>query len=113
MVHGREKSDTAVVAAKPTNKAGATIAAAAEPVEPRAGTKRNASEQSTHRTLGRVRVTHARPRTAGRKAKEEGEVHRTPPPSQHRPALGSVPRAQARRRPGRGRPDMADLRCRP
>ena len=34
MMHEREKSDTAVVAVKPTNKAGAT---AAEPVEPRAG----------------------------------------------------------------------------
>jgi hypothetical protein len=43
MMHEREKSDTAVVAVKPTNKAGAT---AAEPVEPRAGTKRNAGGQS-------------------------------------------------------------------
>jgi RNA-directed DNA polymerase len=59
MMHEREKSDTAVVAVKPTNKAGASIAAAAEPVEPRAGTKRNAGEQSTHRTLSRVRVTQA------------------------------------------------------
>jgi RNA-directed DNA polymerase len=42
MMHEREKSDTAVVAVKPTNKAGASIAAAAELVEPRAGTKRNA-----------------------------------------------------------------------
>jgi RNA-directed DNA polymerase len=50
MMHEREKSDTAVVAVKPTNKAGAT---AAEPVEPRAGTKRNAGEQSTRRTLSR------------------------------------------------------------
>jgi RNA-directed DNA polymerase len=38
MMHDREKSDSAIVAGKPTNKAGAT---AAEPVEPRAGTKRN------------------------------------------------------------------------
>ena len=30
-----------------------------EPVEPRAGTKRNASEQSTHRTQRWVRVTQA------------------------------------------------------
>src|SRR5215831_11921510 len=43
-------------AEKPTNKAGAT---AAEPVEPRAGTERNADEQSTHRTLSRARVTQA------------------------------------------------------
>jgi RNA-directed DNA polymerase len=70
MMHEREKSDTAVVAVKPTNKAGAT---AAESVEPRAETKRNASEQSTHRTLSRVRVTQAldRVRQAARQRKKE------------------------------------------
>ena len=56
MMYDHEKSDFAVVAGKPTNKAGAT---AAEPVEPRAGTERNAGEQSTHRTQGRTRVTQA------------------------------------------------------
>jgi retron-type reverse transcriptase len=73
MMHEREKSDTAVVAVKPTNKAGASIAAAAEPVEPRAGTKRNASGQSTHRTLSRARVTQAldRVRQAARQRKKE------------------------------------------
>jgi len=70
MMHEREKSDAAVVAVKPTNKAGET---AAESVEPRAGTKRNASEQSTHRTLSRVRVTQAldRVRQAARQGKKE------------------------------------------
>jgi RNA-directed DNA polymerase len=70
MMHEREKSDTAVVAVKPTNKAGVT---AAESVEPRAGTKRNASKQSTHRTLSRVRVTQAldRVRQAARQKKEK------------------------------------------
>ena len=70
MMHEREKSDTAVVAVKPTNKAGAT---AAEPVEPRAGTKRNAGEQSTRGTLSRVRVTQAldRVRQAARQRKKE------------------------------------------
>ena len=70
MMHEREKSDTAVVAVKPTNKAGTT---AAEPVEPRAGTKRNAGGQSTHRTLSRVRVTQAldRVRQAARQRKKE------------------------------------------
>jgi RNA-directed DNA polymerase len=70
MMHEREKSDTAVVAAKPTNKAGAT---AGESVEPRAGTKRNAGEQSTRRTLSRVRVTQAldRVRQAARQRKKE------------------------------------------
>jgi RNA-directed DNA polymerase len=56
MMHVREKSDSAIVAGKPTNKAGAT---AAEPMEPRAGTKRNTDEQSTHRTLSRARVSQA------------------------------------------------------
>src|SRR3972149_2756755 len=73
MMHEREKSDTAVVAVKPTNKAGTSIAAAAESAEPRAGTKRNASGQSTHRTLSRVRVSPAldRVRQAARQRKKE------------------------------------------
>ncbi len=56
MMYDHEKSDSAIVAGKPTNKAGATTA---EPVEPRAGTKRNTDEQSTHRTLSRERVSQA------------------------------------------------------
>src|SRR6478735_9375078 len=55
-MHGREKSDSAIVAAKPTNKA---VPTAAEPVERRAGAKGNASQQSTHRTQRRVRVSQA------------------------------------------------------
>ena len=55
-MNGREKSDPAIVAMKPTNKAEKS---AAEPAEPRAGTKGNADQQSTLRTQGRVRVTHA------------------------------------------------------
>ena len=54
MMHGREKSDSAIVAGKPTNKAGA-----AEPVEPRAEAKGNASQQRTRRTQSRVSVSHA------------------------------------------------------
>jgi RNA-directed DNA polymerase len=74
MMHDREKSHSAIVAAKPTNKADATsVADAAEPVEPRAGTKRNAGEQSTHRTQGRERVTQAldRVRQAARQRKDK------------------------------------------
>src|SRR5258708_12637967 len=56
MMHGREKSDSAIVAVKPTNKA---VPTAAEPVEPRAGAKGNARQQSTHRTQGRERVAQA------------------------------------------------------
>lgn len=73
MMHDREKSDSAIVAMKPTNKARAGTAAAAEPVEPRVGTKGNAEQQSTHRTLGRERVSHAldRVRKAARQRKKE------------------------------------------
>jgi len=56
MMHDREKSDSAIVAGKPTNKA---VPTAAEPVEPRVEAKGNASQQSTHRTQSRVSVSHA------------------------------------------------------
>ena len=56
MMHGREKSDSAILAGKPTNKA---VLTAAEPVERRAGAKGNASQQSTRRTQSRVSVSHA------------------------------------------------------
>ena len=70
MMHGREKSDPVVVAMKPTNKAEQS---AAEPVEPRTGTKRNADEQSTHRTQSRARVSQAlgRVRQATKQRKKE------------------------------------------
>jgi hypothetical protein len=49
MMHGREKSDPAIVAGKPTNKAERS---AAELVERRAGTKGNANSKAWtgHRT---------------------------------------------------------------
>jgi hypothetical protein len=56
MMHDREKSDPAIVAGKPTNKAGQP---AAESVEPRAGAEGNASRQSTHRAQYRERVSQA------------------------------------------------------
>ena len=57
MMHEPKKSDPAVVAVKPTNKAGSN--SAAEPVEPRAGAEGNADQQSTHRTQIRARVSQA------------------------------------------------------
>ena len=61
MMHGHEKSDLAIVAVKPANKAvhpaaeqSAAEPVAAEPVEPRAGTKGNADQQSTCRTQRRI-----------------------------------------------------------
>jgi RNA-directed DNA polymerase len=69
-MHDPEKSHSAVVAVKPPNKAGSP---AAEVVEPRAGTKGNAGQQSTHRTQTRGRVTQAlnRVRQAARQRKKE------------------------------------------
>src|SRR5215468_8628474 len=102
MMHDLEKSHSAIVAAKPTNKADATsVADAAEPVEPRAGTKRNVGEESTHRTQGWVRVTQAldRVRQAARQRKEERFTY-----------SGGVLRAQTRFRTWRGRADVGDLR---
>src|SRR5712692_62597 len=66
MMNGPEKSDPAIVAMKPTNKAGQPAAErsaaepnAAEPVERRAGTKGNADQQSTHRTQSRASASQA------------------------------------------------------
>jgi RNA-directed DNA polymerase len=70
MMHGREKSDSAIVAGKSANKAAPT---AAEPVEPRAGAKGNARQQSTLRTQCRKRVSQAleRVRQTARQRKKE------------------------------------------
>src|SRR5882762_4380506 len=55
-MHEPEKSDSVVVAEKPTNKAERS---AAEPVEPRAETKGNVGQQSTRRTQSRISVSKA------------------------------------------------------
>jgi hypothetical protein len=66
MMHGRGKSDSAIVVVKPANKAepptaesSAVMTAAAELVERRAGTKGNADWQSTHQTQRWARVSQA------------------------------------------------------
>src|SRR6266436_3990875 len=56
MMYDREKSDPAIVAVKPTNKAGQP---AAELVEPRAGAEGNVSQQSTGRAQYRGTVSQA------------------------------------------------------
>ena len=80
MMHGHEKSDPAIVAVKPANKAGQPAAeqSAAEPnaaelAEPRAGTKGNADQQSTCLTQSRVSVSQAldRIRKVARERKKE------------------------------------------
>src|SRR5437016_2878755 len=55
-MHDPEKSDSGIVAVKPTNKAGQP---AAEPVEPRPGTKGNAEQQHMHRTQSRARMSQS------------------------------------------------------
>ncbi len=70
MMNGQEKSDSGIVAVKPTNKAGQP---AAELVEPRPGTKGNAEQQRMHRTQGRARMSQSldRVRQAARLRKKE------------------------------------------
>lgn len=70
MTHGLEKSDFAIVAMKPANKAGAP---AAEWVEPRAETKGNADPPRTRRTQSRVSVSQGleRVRQAARQKKRQ------------------------------------------
>jgi RNA-directed DNA polymerase len=70
MMNGRERSDSAIVAVKPTNKAGQPVA---ESGEPRAGTTGNMGQQSTRRAQNRESVSQAldRVRTAARHRKKE------------------------------------------
>jgi RNA-directed DNA polymerase len=70
MMNGHEKSDSAIVAVKPTNKAGRP---AAESGERRAGTKGNVGQQSTRRAQDRESVSQAleRIREAAKQRKKE------------------------------------------
>src|SRR6266566_9152186 len=54
MMYGHEKSRSAIVAVKPTNKAERTVA---EPVERRAETKGNVDQQRTRRAQRRISVS--------------------------------------------------------
>jgi RNA-directed DNA polymerase len=80
MMHGRGKSDFAIVAVKSANKAeqpaaepSAAEPTAAEPMEPRAEAKGNADQQSTCRAQSRVSVSPAleRIRKVARERKKE------------------------------------------
>jgi len=70
MTHEPERSDSDVVAVKPTNKAEKFVA---EPVEPRTGTKGNVDQQSTRRAQDRESVSQAleRVRIAARRGKKQ------------------------------------------
>src|SRR5260370_10755206 len=108
MMHGHEKSDFAIVAVKPANKAehpaeqSAVEVTAAEPVERRAETKGNAGQQSTHRTQSRASVSQALERirqtfavmTRGRSRMRESCMY------------GSARGAPSNRRPYRDRRDF-------
>ncbi len=106
MMHERGKSDPAVVAGKPTNKADRS---AAEPVEPRAGTEGNAGQQSTHRAQNRISVSQAleRIRQAARQRKKERFT------TLFHHLSRELLETEEERLCGRGRPDVADLRGRP
>jgi len=70
MTHGREKSDSAIVAGKPTNNVERSTTV---PAEPRAEAEGNASQQSTCRAQDRESVSQAleRIRQAARQRKKE------------------------------------------
>ena len=70
MMNGPGKSDSAIVAERPTNKAGRP---AEEPEERRAETEGNAVQQSTHRAQNRESVSRAldRIRQAARQRKKD------------------------------------------
>jgi hypothetical protein len=74
MMYGSGKSDSAIVAMKPTNNADPS---AAESVEPRAGTKGNADQQNTRRAQHRESVSQAMARI--RQALAEPETCRQAP----------------------------------
>jgi hypothetical protein len=69
-MHGREKSDPAIVAERPTNKTGPP---ASESVERRAEAEGNVDQQSTRWAQDRVSVSQARNRVrqAARQRKKE------------------------------------------
>jgi RNA-directed DNA polymerase len=67
-MHGHEKSDSAIVAAKPANKAGRP---ATERVERRAGTEGKADQQSTRRAQDRESVSQALDRLRQAAGREE------------------------------------------
>ena len=70
MMHGREKSDSAIVAGKPTNNVERSTAV---PAEPRVEAEGNTSQQSTCRAQDRESVSQAleRIRQAARQRKKE------------------------------------------
>ena len=82
MMHGHEKSDSAIVAGKLPNKAGQTGGGAGGAKGGDRG-ERGPAKHAPDADPGK-RVPGAGACTESSKAKEEGEVHRAPPPHQRR-----------------------------
>src|SRR5271169_5869808 len=109
-MHGREKSDPAVVAMKPANETGQP---GTEQGERRAGAEGNAEQQSTRRAQDRASVSQAldRIRQAARQRRKErftALLHHVSVAT-----LRGVLRAEAPSRSGGGWPDVGGLRGRP
>ena len=95
MMNGHEKSDPAIVADEADEQSRATGGGAGGAKGGDRG-ERGPAKHAPDTEPG-TRDPGAGPRTASRKAKEEGTVHRAPPPRQHRYASDGVLRAQARK----------------
>ena len=96
MMHGHEKSDPAIVAVKPANKAelrirGSGAGGAKGGDQGECGPAKHVPGAEPDK-----RVTGAGTHTESRKGKEEGEVHRALPPHQHRSARRGVLRTRSR-----------------
>src|SRR5919106_2095444 len=87
MMDAGEKSDSAIVATKPTNKAGQPVA---EPVERRAETEGNAGQQRTRRAQDRESVSQA---LVGRSGRGWGPV-----PQPDRPTIRQAARHRRKER---------------
>src|SRR4051794_34330580 len=100
MMHGREKSDLAIVAAKPANNDGRP---SAELVERKGGGRgeRGPGPHAPGSGPGK-RVKGTGPHTARCTTDKEGTVHRAPPPCHPRPAPDGLLRPQATSCPRRG-----------
>ena len=91
MMHGREKSDPAIVAGKSANKGGRRRRSRwsqelAPGLNRGAGAEGNTVERGTRRTPGRGSVSpRAGPCTASGQGEKEGEVHGAPPSRRCRP----------------------------
>ena len=106
MMHGPEKSDPAIVAGKPANKAEQP---AAEHLQRSGSSGAGGAKGGDQGECGPAkhapdaepdkRVTGAGTHTESRKGKEEGEVHRALPPHHRRTAGGGVLRAWRRTQP--------------